>query len=264
VLAIGEAAGWSGEAQSRTEVVVPEAQQALVAAVAATGKPVVVLLRHGRALALEGAVAAAPAILATWFLGSEAGNAIADVLFGDHGPSGRLPVSFPREPGQAPYYYAHKSTGRPNPPGPKLDAYKAHYRGIPNSALFPFGHGLTYGRIEYAELALSAPTLAWDGALTVRATVRNAGTRAAEEVVQLYVRDRTASVTRPVQELKYFQKVALAPGEAKTVAFTLRRADLMFVGRDDRWTAEPGQFDLWVAPSAEVDGLKGGFELLAG
>jgi beta-glucosidase len=263
VLAIGEGTWMSGEAQSRTETVVPAPQQALAEALAATGKPIVVLLRNGRALALEGAVANAPAILVTWFLGSETGNAVADVLFGDHGPSGRLPVSFPREPGQVPYYYSHKTTGRPNPPGAAKE-YKAHYRTSPNSALYPFGHGLTYGRVEYSGLDLGSGALGWDGALTVRASVRNAGARAIEEVVQLYVHDRVASVTRPVQELKGFEKVSLAPGESKVVTFTLRRADLGFVGRDDRWTVEPGAFDLWVAPSAEVEGLKGSFELQTG
>src|SRR5206468_2041635 len=166
VLAIGEDSGMSGEAQSRTEIVVPEPQQQLAEAVAGVGKPLVVVLKHGRALALDGAVANAPAILATWFLGTETGNAIADVLFGAYSPSGRLPASFPRRSGQEPYYYAHKSTGRPNPPGP-LEPYKAHYRGIPNSALYPFGHGLTYGKIDYGELALSAPALPMNGEIVV-------------------------------------------------------------------------------------------------
>jgi beta-glucosidase len=262
VLVVGEALDWSGEAQSRTEVVVPAAQQALVAAVAATGTPVVVVLSNGRALALEGAVLEAPSILVTWFLGSASGAAIADVLFGDYGPSGRLPVSFPRAPGQVPYHYDHKATGRPNPPGP-LEKYKAHFRGVPDSARFPFGHGLTYGRIEYAGLDIGDGRLAAGGALEVSARVRNRGARAAEEVVQLYVHDRAASVTRPVRELKDFRKVALAPGEEKTVRFTLRREDLLFIGRDLKPTVEPGMFDLWVAPSAEADGLAGSFELLA-
>lgn len=263
VLAIGEATNMSGEAQSRTEVVVPAPQQALAEAVAATGKPVVVVLKHGRALALEGAVADAPAILATWFLGTETGPAIADVLLGAYSPSGRLPVSFPRAVGQQPYFYAHKSTGRPNPEGP-LQPYKAHYRGIPNSALYPFGHGLTYGKVAYSGLAIGNDgKLAADGALSVVATVTNNGARAIEEVVQLYVHDRAASITRPVQELKDFRKVALAPGESKQVSFTLKRADLTFIGVGLERTVEPGVFDLWVAPSAEVDGLKGSFELLA-
>src|SRR3954470_20727507 len=193
VLAIGESQGMSGEAQSRTEIVVPEPQQRLAEAVAAVGKPVIVVLKHGRALALEGAVLNASAILATWFLGTETGNAIADVLFGAYSPSGRLPASFPRRSGQEPYYYAHKSTGRPNPQGP-LEPYKAHYRGIPNSALYPFGHGLTYGRIDYGGRALSPPGLPMSGEIQVSATVTNRGRRAAEEVVQLYTHDRTATI----------------------------------------------------------------------
>jgi beta-glucosidase len=262
ILAIGEGANMSGEAQSRTEIVVPEPQQLLAEAVAAVGKPVVVVLKHGRALALEGAVANARAILATWFLGTETGNAITDVLFGAYSPSGRLPASFPRRSGQEPYYYAHKPTGRPNPQGP-LEPYKAHFRGIPNSALYPFGHGLTYGRIEYSGLQLSSPTLPMNGTIEVAATITNHGSRAAEEVVQLYAHDKVASLTRPVRELKAFRKVALAPGQSEVVRFTLRSSDLSFVGRDNHWVAEPGTFDVWIAPSAEADGLRGTFELTA-
>ena len=262
VLAIGESQNMSGEAQSRTEIVVPEPQQKLAEAVAATGKPVVVVLKHGRALALEGAVANAKAILATWFLGTETGNAIADVLFGDYSPSGRLPASFPRASGQEPYYYAHKATGRPNPDGP-LQPYKAHFRGIPNSALYPFGHGLTYGKIEYSRLVLSAPAMAMNGSITVAARVTNHGSRAAEEVAQLYIHDRTASITQPVRLLKAFRKIALAPGQSEVVEFTLRRGALSFLGAGDRPTVEPGTFDVWIAPSAESDGVHGSFELTA-
>jgi beta-glucosidase len=261
VLAIGEGQNMSGEAQSRTEIVVPEPQQALAEAVAATGKPIVVVLKHGRALALHGAVANAQAILATWFLGTETGNAIADILFGAYGPSGRLPASFPRASGQEPYYYAHKSTGRPNPQGP-LEPYKAHFRGIPNSALYPFGHGLTYGKIAYVDL--NVPNrMTMDGEIVISAGITNHGTRAAEEVVQLYIHDRTASVTRPVRELKAFRKVALAPGQSEVVEFRLRAADLAFYGLQNRPVVEPGMFDVWVAPSAESDGIRGSFELVA-
>jgi beta-glucosidase len=262
ILAIGEGAGMSGEAQSRTEIVVPEPQQQLAEAVAAVGKPVVVVLKHGRALALRGAVANAPAVLATWFLGTETGNAIADVLFGAYSPSGRLPASFPRASGQEPYYYAHKSTGRPNPPG-LLEPYKAHFRGIPNSALYPFGHGLTYGKIDYSGFSQSGPTLPTKGMLEVSATITNRGSRAAEEVVQLYTHQRTASVTRPVRELKAFRKVALAPGQSEVVRFTLRSADLSFYGRDGRLKVEPGTIGVWIAPSAESDGVHGSFDLIA-
>jgi beta-glucosidase len=263
VLAIGESQGMSGEAQSRAEIVVPRAQQDLAEAVAAVGKPVVVVLKHGRALALEGAIANAGAILATWFLGTETGNAIADILFGIYSPSGRLPASFPRASGQEPYYYAHKNTGRPNPPSGPLEAYKAHFRGIPNSALYPFGHGLTYGRIEYSAFRQNGPALSMNGTIELAATVTNRGARAAEEVVQLYAHDRTASVTRPVRELKAFRKIALAPGQSETVRFTLRAADLSFYGRDNRLTVEPGTFDVWIAPSAESDGVRGTFDLTA-
>ena len=262
VLAIGEGQNMSGEAQSRTEIVVPEPQQRLAEAVAAVGKPTIVVLKNGRALVLQGAVADAQAILVTWFLGTETGHAIADILFGAFGPSGRLPASFPRASGQEPYYYAHKPTGRPNPPGP-LEPYKAHFRGIPNSALYPFGHGLTYGKIDYSELTLGSPTLPMTGELRVSARVTNRGSRAAEEVVQLYVHDRTASVTRPVRELKAFRKLTLAPGQSEVVSFRLTASDLQFIGRDNRPTVEPGMLDVWIAPSAESTGVQGSFELLA-
>lgn len=261
VLAIGEGQRMSGEAQSRTDIGIPVPQMALAEAVAATGKPLVVLLRHGRALALDGVVREAPAILATWFLGSMSGPATADVLFGVTGPSARLPVSFPHAGGQQPFHYAHKATGRPNPPGPRQE-YKAHYREAPNAALFPFGHGLTYGRIGYSELDMGGGTLAPGGTLTVSALIRNDGRHPAVEVVQLYVRDLAASITRPVRELKAFERVALAPGASRRVRFTLRREDLLFVGRDLRPSVEPGTFRLWIAPSAQADGVSGTFELL--
>lgn len=262
VLAIGEGQHMSGEAQSRDAIVVPAPQQALAEAVAATGKPVVVLLRNGRALALEGAVLAAPAMLVTWFLGSQSGPAIADILFGVEGPSARLPVSFPYATGQEPYHYDHKSTGRPNPPGAPLE-YKAHYREAPNAALYPFGHGLTYGRIAYAGLEMGDARLAWDGALTIRVAVTNQGTRAAEEVVQLYIHDVAASITRPVRQLKGFRKISLAPGATEAVTFTLTRTDLLFHGVDMKATVEPGEFRVWVAPSAQAEGVSGAFTLTA-
>ncbi|KQM91359.1 beta-glucosidase [Sphingomonas sp. Leaf226] len=261
LLAVGESQRMSGEAQSRASIVIPAAQMALVEAVAATGTPIVVLLRTGRALVLSDAVLKAPAILVTWFLGSQDGPAIADIVFGKTGPSARLPVSFPHATGQEPYHYDHKNTGRPNPPGPLLE-YKARYREFANAALFPFGHGLTYGAIEYEALDLGAARLSTDGALTVRATIGNSGTRAAEEVVQLYIRDLAASVTRPVRELKAFRRVALKPGERQVVSFTLRRDDLLFIGRDLVPTVEPGRFHLWIAPSAQAEGVSGEFQLV--
>lgn len=261
ILAVGESERMSGEAQSRTEIIVPEPQQQLAEAVAATGKPMVVLLRNGRALAIKGAIKDAQAILVTWFLGSESGNAEADIIFGKVGPSGRLPCSFPHESGQEPFYYARKPTGRPNPPGPRQE-YKAQFRETMNEALYPFGHGLTYGNIIYGDLQVGAGRMDWNGTLTVATTLTNRGKRAAVEVAQLYVRDRVASVTRPIREMKGFQKVSLSPGESKRVAFTITRRELEFVGVDNRWIAEPGSFDVWIAPSAQADGAKGTFELV--
>jgi beta-glucosidase len=262
VLAIGESTPMSGEAQSRTAVIVPPPQQALAEAVAATGKPIVVVLKTGRALALEGAVLAASAILVTWFLGSETGPAIADILFGRHAPSGRLPVSFPIESGQSPFFYDHKPTGRPNPPGP-LEPYKTRWRSAPNAASFAFGHGLTYGRIVYDRLEIGSGKLRPGGSLAISASVVNTGRRAAEEVVQLYVRDRVASITRPVRQLKDFRRVGLAPGQSVRVDFVVRAGDLAFHGIAMEPVAEPGWFDVWIGPSS-VDGLQGAFELLPG
>ena len=262
VLALGEAQSMSGEAQSRTAITLPAPQQALAQAVAATGKPIVVLLKNGRALALEGAVLGARAILVTWFLGSETGHALADLLFGRESPSGRLPISFPIESGQEPFYYSHKSTGRPSPPGPP-QPYKARYQTTDNAARFAFGHGLTYGRIDYAGLRDGGGRLAWEGALEVGATIINTGARAADEVVQLYVRDRAASITQPVRRLIGVRRVHLAPGGSVAVRFTIRRADLLFIGTELRPTVEAGTFSFWIAPSS-VTGLEGRFELMAG
>ncbi len=256
LLAIGESQLMSGEAQSRTEIVVPAPQMALAEAVAATGKPVVVLLRHGRALALHGAVKDAPALLATWFLGSQSGHAIADVLFGDVNPSAKLSASFPNESGQEPYFYNHKNTGRPAP-DTGAQEYKSRYRETKNEALYPFGHGLSY--TSFAVSNVRVPATMTD-ALKVTATLTNTGAVRGDEVVQLYIRDRVASRTRPVRELKGFARVSLAPGASKAVAFTLRREDLRFWGDGD-WVIEPGMFDLWVATSS-VDGAKQTFELL--
>ena len=261
LLALGEPHDFSGEAQSRTQIVIPAAQQALAEAVAATGTPVVVVLRNGRALALEGAVRDAQALLVTWFLGTQTGPAVADVVFGDYNPSARLPVSFPQDAGQQPYFYNHPATGRPNVPGtPRF--FQTRWREVPHAALYPFGHGLTYTRFEYGLPQLSATRLGWDDTLTVRTRITNAGARDGEDVVQLYVRDRIASRVRPVRELKRFRKIALAAGQSLDVELTLTRADLAFHGVDNRLVAEPGLFDLWIAPSATT-GEAVQFELLA-
>ena len=261
ILAVGESQDMTGEAKSRTDIRIPPVQQRLAEAIAATGKPIVVLLRHGRAIQLEGVVRDASAILATWFLGSEMGNAVADVLFGVVNPSGRLPVSFPIDSGQEPFFYNGRTTGRPAPTDPNGQEYKARWRSIRNDALYPFGFGLTYTRFELTDIRLSTSRLAWNDTLHVTAKVRNTGALHGDHVVQLYIRDRVASRTRPVRELKGFQRVSLAPGAEREVRFELKRENLMFVGDDDYWIAEPGVFDVWVANSS-VDGLSASFELL--
>ena len=258
VLVIGESSGMSGEAQSRVEIVVPAPQMALAEAVAATGKPVVVVLRHGRALALEGAVKAAPAILATWFLGSETGNSIADIVFGDFAPQGRLPVSFPQASGQEPFYYNHRNTGRPQLTDDHN--FKARYREVTNEPLYPFGHGLTYSTVSYTPTQVSAATLAGAGTIKVSATITNTGNRKVHEVAQLYIHDKVATMTQPVRSLKGFRHLDLDPGQSATVEFTLSRADLAFVHPDMKSEAEPGQFDVWVAPSS-VGGTPAQFTL---
>ena len=200
VLLLGESASMSGEAQARTDIGIPAPQMALAEAVAATGKPIVVLLRHGRALALTGAVKAAPAIMATWFLGSETGNAIADLVFGDYAPQGRLPVSFPQASGQEPFYYNHRRTGRPQLTDDKN--YKARYREVTDEPLYPFGHGLTYSSVAYSPTSVGTATMSWAGSVTVTATITNTGKRRCHEVAQLYINDKVASLTQPVRALK--------------------------------------------------------------
>lgn len=255
LLALGETQAMSGEAQSRTDIVIPAAQMALADAVAATGKPMVILLRHGRALMLEGAVKDAAAILATWFLGSQTGHAIADVLFGDVNPSAKLSVSFPHRGGQEPYFYNHSSTGRPA--ADPNQSFGAKYRETTNEALYPFGHGLSYTRFQISDV--SVPKTMTDR-LVVTARVTNSGRRAGAEIVQLYIHDVVASRVQPVRALKRFERVTLSPGETKTVMFELHRDDLAFWGGSGPIT-EPGDFDLWVATSS-TNGAKQRFRLV--
>ena len=249
LLAIGESSEMSAESKSRTEITIPTPQLALAEAVAATGKPVVVLLRNGRGMELADPVNAADAILVTWFLGSESGNAIADILFGDHAPSGRLPVSFPYRSGQSPFYYAHKSTGRPSRPTDR--EFTTKFRGVPNEALYPFGHGLTYGAVAYSPVSLSAATVMRDGSVTASVTLTNSGEHEASEVVQLYIRDRVASITQPVRLLKAFRRVTVPAGGSVEVSIPLPASDLSFLGQNLQPTLEAGLFDIWLAPNAQ-------------
>jgi beta-glucosidase len=247
VMAVGESAQMSGEAYSRASIDIPGAQEALIKAVAKTGKPVVVLLMNGRPLTINWVTANIPAILDTWLLGTQAGNAISDVLFGDYNPSGKLPVSFPYAVGQIPVYYNHKNTGRP-----RLDDSKfvSRYIDIPNEPLYPFGYGLSYTTFTYSDVTLNHKEISMKDSLVVSVEVTNTGKYDGEEVVQLYVRDLVGSVTRPVKELKGFKKVMIKAGEAKQVRFTLKPSDLAFYTRDMIFKAEPGDFRVFVGTSS--------------
>jgi beta-glucosidase len=259
LLAIGEAGDMSGEGNSRVDIVVPPAQAALAEAVAATGTPVVILLRHGRALALDGAVRDARAILACWFVGEATGDAVADVVLGRASPSGRLPVSFPLATGQQPWSYDHPPTGRPAPDGEPMQSGRAHWRDAPDRPLYGFGHGLAYTRFELSTLAVTSDATAVHAALEVH----NIGARAGTALIQLYIRDRVASRTRPVRLLKAFARVDLVAGERRRVSLTVPIADLALVAADGSWRVEPGAFDITVAQSSEDAGLTATVEVAA-
>ncbi|GAB4486939.1 MAG: beta-glucosidase BglX [Saprospiraceae bacterium] len=243
VVAVGEKAMMSGEAASRADISLPGVQQELVLELVRTGKPVIVVLMNGRPLAIPKIAENAAAILETWWLGTEAGNAIADVLFGEYNPSGKLPMTFPRSIGQVPIFYNEKSTGRPFDPNSK---WTSKYIDEENSPLYPFGFGLSYTTFGYGEPKPDKAIFKKGENLQITVNVTNTGSRAGEEVVQLYVRDLVASTTRPVKELKGFQKIMLKPGESRTVTFTLTEQDLSFYRRDMTFGTEPGEFDVMV------------------
>ena len=261
ILSIGERADMSGEAKSRSNIHLPGVQEELVKAIQATGKPVVVLINAGRPLVFNWTADNVPAIAYTWWLGSEAGNAIADVLFGDYNPSGKLPMSFPREEGQIPIYYNHFNTGRPAPNETAFN-YVSAYTDLKNSPRFPFGYGLSYTTFEYSNLKLSKNKIKSTEKITVSLNVTNSGKVAGEEVVQLYLRDKVGSVIRPIIELKDFQKIKLNAGQTKTVQFSIDKEKLSFYNAALQWIAEPGDFDLMIGSSSADIRLRAGFELL--
>lgn len=243
ILALGEAYWMSGEAASRSDINLPGMQQQLAEAIHKTGKPVVAVLMNGRPLTINWLDENIPAILETWFLGTTTGNAIADVLFGDVNPSGKLPVTFPRNVGQIPIHYNLLPTGRPFK---AEDKYTSKYLDVPNEPLYVFGYGLSYTTFAYSDLSLSAPSITGADSLTVSVTLTNTGSRTGEEVVQLYIRDKVASVSRPVKELKGFVKVSLEPGESRNIAFVINPNDLSFYKEDLSFGWEPGDFDVFV------------------
>ena len=257
VMALGEDAYQTGEGRSQVDIGLKGLQEELLQAVLAVNKKVVVVLMNGRPLAIPAVAESVPAIVEAWHAGSQAGHAIADVLFGDYNPSGKLPISFPRSVGQLPISYARKSTGRP---AETPLVFWSHYTDSPTEPLFPFGYGLSYTTFSCSEPKLSATELDQSGELKVAVTLANTGSRAGSEVVQLYVRDLVGSLTRPVKELKGFQKVSLGPGESREVVFTLKPSDLAFYTAAGRFEAEPGAFRVFVGGSSR-DVKEAGFTL---
>jgi beta-glucosidase len=249
IMSMGEARDMSGEAKSRSSIQLPGVQEALIKAIHATGKPVVLLMNAGRPLIFNWAADHVPAIVYTWWLGTQAGDAIGDVLFGQYNPSGKLPMTFPRSEGQIPIYYNYYNTGRPAKDENNL-FYVSAYIDLPNSPRFPFGYGLSYTQFQYAPMQLSDTVLKGNQTLTVKVHVRNEGKYDGEEVVQLYLRDVTASVVRPVKELKGFQKIFLKAGETKEVVFQVKTDDLRFYNERLQHIWEPGEFHVMVGTSS--------------
>ncbi len=260
VLALGESRGQSGEAAARSEIDLPGKQQELIDQIKATGKPFTVVLFNGRPLTLSKVAAGAPAILEAWFPGVQAGNAVADVLFGKVDPGGKLPVTFPRTLGQVPTYYDHEPTGRPCDAGAK---YTSRYRDLPTcDPLYPFGYGLSYTSFDISGLRLSSKTMPVNGRITASVEVKNTGSRSGDEVVQLYLHDPVASLSQPVRRLRGFQRVTLAPGQKKTVTFTLDKDDVGFFDNGGRFVVEPGTIDVYAGDSS-TGGEHGAFQVTA-
>ena len=260
VAAVGEAQGMAHEASSRTDITLPQSQRDLISALKATGKPLVLVLMNGRPLALVKEDQQADALLETWFAGTEGGHAIADVLFGDYNPSGKLPMSFPRSVGQIPTYYSHLNTGRPYNPE-KPNKYTSRYFDQANGPLYPFGYGLSFTTFSVSDVKMSAPTMPRDGSVTASVQVTNTGKREGATVIQLYLQDVTASMSRPVKMLRGFKKVNLKPGETQTVSFPIDVEALKFWNQQMKYVAEPGKFNVFIGvDSARVKQSE--FELL--
>jgi beta-glucosidase len=252
VIAVGETREMSGEANARSTLDLPGRQEELIRRVkaAAAGKPVAVVLFNGRPLALENVVADTPALLEAWFPGVQAGPAVADVVFGKVNPGGKLPASFPYRVGQVPIYYNHLNAGRPCN---KAIKWNSQHRDIPScDPLFVFGHGLSYTTFDISKPQLSSSSVSRNGSLTASVTVRNTGSRAGDEVVQLYIHDPVASISQPVRRLRGFERVTLAPGASKTVRFTLDRSDFGFYDNESRYLVEPGRIDVYAGNSSKA------------
>lgn len=260
IMTVGEARDMSGEAKSRSNIGLPGVQEELIKAVMATGKPVIVMISAGRPLVFNWTADNAPSILYTWWLGTEAGNAIADVLFGDHNPSGKLPMTFPRNEGQIPVYYNYYNTGRPAKNDSDLN-YVSAYTDLINTPKYPFGFGLSYTNFKYGDIQLNKSKWKAGESMQASVTITNTGAYDGEEIVQLYIRDITGSVVRPVKELKGFKKIFLKKGEQRKITFTLKADDLRFYNDKLEYVYEPGFFRIFIGGSSR-DVVEAGFELI--
>ena len=258
VMVLGEDGFQSGEGRSRTEIDLPGVQQDLLEEIYKVNKNIVLVLMNGRPLNINWADKNIPSIVEAWQLGTQTGNAIAQVLYGDYNPSGKLPMTFPRSVGQIPIYYNYKNTGRP---GPKNEVFWSHYNDEVNTPLYPFGYGLSYTTFEYSNIAIDNKILKKNNSINVSVELKNTGKFKGKEVVQLYIKDRYASVTRPVRELKGFEMIELNPGESKTVSFEISESLLRFYSANEVWESEPGIFDIFIGTDSNAS-LKEKFELL--
>jgi beta-glucosidase len=249
VAVVGESAEMTGESASRSDISLPESQRVLLRALANTGKPIVVVVMSGRPLLLNMENEIASSLLEVWFQGHEAGNAIADVLFGNYNPSGKLTMTFPQNVGQIPIYYNHKNTGRPQANGP-WQKFRSNYLDVSNDPLFPFGYGLSYTNFSFGNIQLSSTSMKPNETLQVKVGVSNTGKYDGEEVVQLYIHDLAASIAQPVKKLKQFQKIMLKAGESRDVTFNLTVEDLKFYNTDLKWIYEPGDFKVMIGPNS--------------
>lgn len=261
IAALGESSEMSGEASSRTNIEIPDVQKRLLTALLKTGKPVVLVLFTGRPLALKWESENVPAILNVWFGGTKAADAMADVLFGAVNPSGKLTTTFPQNVGQVPLYYAHKNTGRPLAEGKWFSKFRSNYLDVSNDPLYPFGYGLSYTTFAYSNLKLNKQSFKPGGSVTASINVRNTGAVEGKEVVQLYIQDLVGSSTRPIKELKHFEKISLKPGESKTVDFKITEEDLKFYNTALKFVAEPGDFKVYVGGNSR-DVMEAQFSLL--
>jgi len=261
VAVVGEATEMSGEAASRTDITIPESQKKLIRELVKTNKPVVLVLMSGRPLVISEEMELPLSILQIWHPGIEAGNAVADVLFGDYNPAGKLTATWPVNVGQIPIYYSGKTTGRPAL-SPEFEKFKSNYLDAPNAPLLPFGFGLSYTEFEYSDIKASSQTLTADGKITISATVSNTGDFDGEEIVQLYTHDLVRSITPSMKELKGFQKISLKKGASETINFELSIEDLKFYNASLEFVAEPGKFDVFIGKNSADDKLKIEFELM--